>query len=169
MTKSDKKFVPVLWKKAMGAKETKNHPPTYTENKNDQGEHMAENYGYLQIFVRTATGSLPIVGAAVTVTGNGESHTLLTDRSGKTDRLTLPAPSAENSLRAEQKDPFSLYRVRVEKEGFYTQTTENVPVFPGIASLQPVTLIGLAEYGSAQLSPVSSTDTVKGDPQVLNR
>ena len=130
---------------------------------------MAESYGYLQIFVRTAAGSLPVSGAAVTVTGNGESHTLLTDRSGKTKPISLPAPSVENSLRADQKDPFFLYRVRVEKEGFYTQTTENVPVFSGISSLQPITMIGLAEYGSADLSPESSTDTVKEDPQVLNR
>ena len=97
----------------MRVKGAKTEGDTYTENKNDQGVHMAESYGYLQIFVRTAAGSLPVSGAAVTVTGNGESHTLLTDRSGKTVPIPLPAPSVENSLRADQKDPFSLYRVRV--------------------------------------------------------
>lgn len=129
---------------------------------------MAENHGYLQVFVRTATGSLPVEGAAVTVTGNGEARSLLTDRSGKTEVIPLPAPDVKGSLRAEGQNPFSLYRVQVEKEGFYPQTTENVPIFAGISSLQPILLIGLAEYGSESLYPQSSTDTVKDDPQALH-
>lgn len=130
---------------------------------------MAEDYGFLQVFVRTANESLPVPDAKVTISGKTGSRTLMTDRSGKTEQIPLPAPSPKASLSPGGKDPFSLYRVVVEKEGFYTQTTENVPVFAKVASLQPVTLIGLAEYGSGSLSPGSSTDTVKDDPQVLNR
>ena len=95
-------------------------------------------------------------------------RTLITDRSGRTERIPLPAPPAANSLSAGGISPFSLYRVTVEKEGFYRQVTENVPVFAGVGSLQPITLIGLAEYGSDRLSPSDSTSTVPRDPQVLN-
>ena len=129
---------------------------------------MAEPNGYLQVFVRTAGESLPVVGAHVRIEGAGTDRTLTTDRSGRTERIALPAPPARNSLSAGQGAPFALYRVTVDKEGFYTQTTENVPVFAGVGSLQPITLIGLAEYGSDTLSPDSSTTTVPRDPQVLN-
>ncbi len=130
---------------------------------------MAEHTGYLQVFVRTAGEALPVEGARVRVTGSAVERELLTDRSGRTERVALPTPSAQNSLSAGLKNPFALYRVTVEKEGFYRQTTENVPVFAGVSSLQPITLVGLAEYGSDTLSPGSSTDTVKDDPQALNR
>lgn len=130
---------------------------------------MTENTGYLQIFVRTAGESLPVTGAEVLIEGNGVTRRLTTDRSGKTERIPLEAPPARSSTEAGNPDPFAVYRVTVKKEGFYTQTTEKVPLFAGVGSLQPVTLIGLAEYGGDRLKPQSSTDTVGDDPQALNR
>lgn len=130
---------------------------------------MAEHSGFLQILVRTAGESLPVREAAVLVEGEGISQRLLTDRSGRTEQIALPAPPASNSLKAGGDPPFALYRVTVEKNGFYKQTTENVPVFAGVVSLQPITLIGRAEYNSDSLIPKSSTDTVVSDPQVLNQ
>ena len=129
---------------------------------------MAEQNGYLQVFVRTAGESLPVSGARVRIEGKGISRALLTDRSGRTERIPLPAPPAADSLSAGGRSPFASFRVTVEKEGFYTQVTENVPVFAGVGSLQPITLIGLAEYGSATLTPSDSTRTVPHDPQVLS-
>lgn len=129
---------------------------------------MAESIGYLQVFVRTARGSLPVAEARVLIEGGGDERRLVTDRSGRTERIALPAPPASSSLSAGGISPFSLYRVTVEKEGFYKQVTENVPVFAGVGSLQPITLIGLSEYGSDALTPESSTSTVPNDPQVLN-
>jgi hypothetical protein len=129
---------------------------------------MAESYGYLQVFVRTAGGSLPVANARVLVEGGGAERRLVTDKSGRTERIPLPAPPAANSISAGGISPFSLYRVTVDAEGFYRQVTENVPVFAGVGSLQPITLIGLSEYGSGSLTPGSSTDTVPNDPQTLN-
>ena len=130
---------------------------------------MAEHFGFLQILVRTAGESLPVEAANVLVEGSGIERRLLTDRSGRTEQISLPAPPISNSLTAGMDAPFALYRVSVEKDGFYKQTTENVPVFAGVVSLQPVTLIGRAEYESDTLIPGSSTDTVKNDPQTLNQ
>lgn len=130
---------------------------------------MAEQNGFLQVFVRTAGGSLPVEGARVLVESATLVRELTTDRSGRTARIPLPAPAAASSLTAGAPTPFALYRVTTEKEGFYRQVTENVPVFAGVGSLQPVTLIGLAEYGSDALVPKASTDTVTSDPQGLNR
>lgn len=130
---------------------------------------MAENAGLLQVFVRTADGSLPVPDARVRIFGSGVDRTERTDRSGKTPWISLPAPAAGLSLSAENRAPFALYSVSVEKEGFYAQNTEKVPIFDGVSSLQPVLLIGLAEYGSEDLVPESSVDTVREDPQALNR
>lgn len=130
---------------------------------------MAEHTGFLQVLVRTAGESLPIRDAQVLIEGATLSRGLFTDESGRTEQIALPTPSAAESLTAGNRTPFSLYRVTVQKEGFYTQVTENVPVFAGIVSLQPVTLIGRAEYGSSDLVPKGSTDTVPNDPQVLNQ
>ena len=130
---------------------------------------MAEHTGYLQVFVRTAGESLPVGDARVLVEGSSVERTLTTDRSGRTERIPLPAPAPQNSTSSGRENPFALYRVTVEKEGFYRQVTENVPVFAGVGSLQPVTLIGLAEYGSETLMPESSTNTVPENPQVLDR
>ena len=130
---------------------------------------MAEHYGFLQVLVRTARDSLPIPSAEVLIESPTLTRGLITDESGRTDAIPLPAPAPQGSLSADGKDPFALYRVTVKKEGFYTQLTENVPVFAGITSLQPITLIGRAEYGSDTLVPQSSTSTVGRDPQVLHQ
>ena len=130
---------------------------------------MEENFGFLQIFVRTANESLPVPDARVTVTGNGEERILFTDQSGKTERISLPAQPRENSLSSRLPYPFMTYRVTTEKEGFYRQTTEKVPIFAGVGSLQPITLIGLAEYDSDRVVPGETTDTVKENPQSLDR
>ena len=128
---------------------------------------MSEHFGTLRVFVRTASGSLPVVGARVLIEGVMERE-LFTDQSGLTEQIPLPTVSREASMRVGEETPFASYRVRVEKEGFYPHTTENVPIFAGVESLQPVNLIGLAEYGSDALNPTSSTDTVKGNPQALD-
>lgn len=130
----------------------------------------AKNVGYLKVAVKTAYGTLPVPDARVLVTGEDGTEILLTtDRSGLTERIALSAPLPENSMSARGEDPFTSYRVEVQKEGFYPQTTAWVPIFPGITSLQPILLIGLAEYESSTLTPSESTETVTENPQVLKR
>ena len=129
---------------------------------------MEESFGFLRAVVRTADGLIPIEGATVTVEGRGEQYQLLTDRSGKTVPLQLPAPPVATSQTSAQRDPFALYRITTHKEGYYDQITEQAPVFAGVVSVQPVLLVGLSEYQSDTLSPLFSTDTVTTDPQVLH-
>ena len=129
---------------------------------------MAETQGFLRAVVRTADGIIPIENARVTIEGDGEIYQLLTDKSGITPTVPLPAPPAGNSTSALQTTPFSTYQITTEKEGYYTQVTEKAPVFAGVVSVQPVLLIGRSEYESESLIPVSDTETVRSDPQALN-
>ena len=129
---------------------------------------MNEDVGFLKVAVSTASGALPVQNARVSIVGeDGRSITLFTNESGLTESVSLSAPPAASSQAAGSADPFSSYRVTVEKEGFYPHTTGQVPIFSGISARQPINLIGLAEYGSDTMVP-ESTDTVMRDPQVLH-
>lgn len=107
--------------------------------------------GYLQIEVTTGDGTVPVPKAAVIVTQElrGQSYLVtmkLTDRSGATDVIPLPAPAAEFSEAPNPSErPFSEYNVTVYKKGFYTVPEVTVPVFDTVKSIQPVALIPLAE------------------------
>ncbi len=129
---------------------------------------MEQSFGFLRAVVRTAEGLIPVENATVTVEGEGESHVLLTDKSGMTSLLRLPAPPVAGSQTAMQANPFAIYRVTTRKDGYYEQITENAPVFAGVVSVQPINMIGLSEYESNTLRPLSSTDTVTKDPQALH-
>lgn len=126
--------------------------------------------GQLTILVTTARGSIPIPDATVRITGtHTEEQVRFTDRDGRTDTITLPAPPPENSESASLSDPFFDYRVSVYKPGFYRHVVENVPIFPGVVSFQSVDLIGLSEAAPDLSAPKDSTTTVPDDPQVLNK
>ncbi len=107
--------------------------------------------GYLQVEVTTGDGAVPVPKAAVIVTQeiNGQSYLVtmrLTDRSGATDVIPLPAPSASFSEAPDPTErPFSEYNVTVYKKGFYTVPEVTVPIFDTVKSIQPVALIPLAE------------------------
>ncbi len=118
----------------------------YEENPPDM-----EGTGYLQAEVTSGDGAIPIRGAAVIVTQeiNGQSYLVtmkLTDGSGTTEVIPLPAPSASFSEAPDPSErPFSEYNVAVYKKGFYTVPEVTVPIFDTIKSIQPVSLIPLAE------------------------
>lgn len=107
--------------------------------------------GYLQVEVTTGDGAVPVPKAAVIVTQElgGQSYLVtmkLTDRSGTTDIIPLPAPLAELSEAPDPSErPFSEYNVTVYKKGFYTVPEVTVPIFDTVKSIQPVPLIPLAE------------------------
>lgn len=130
----------------------------------------AENSGYLSVFVTTAGGAIPLENAMVIISGRDiEDIIRFTDKSGKTERISLPAPSLLSSEAPGLSNPFYSYTVSVYKEGFYPQRTENVPVFPTVSATQAVNLIGVSEYDSDTLYPIGSTVTVKENPQVLDK
>ena len=117
-----------------------------------------ENIGFLVVDVKTSSGALPIEGAKVNIyeyLPNTESvggelvFSVLTDRDGKTPKLALDAKSKELSMSPGNENQFAIYNISVEKEGYYNNRYINAPVFQGITSIQPVELIPLLEYASA--------------------
>ena len=111
---------------------------------------MDEN-GYITVAVKTAGGALPVENAVVTV--KDASGNILavyfTDKSGRTPRLKVLAPPRANSESpGAASPPFFNYNIDTDKEGFISVRNVNVPVDPGVTSVQSVELIPLSEGSS---------------------
>lgn len=118
--------------------------------------NQTQGQGYLVVHVTTARGAIPLEGAQVNVRNylpefeaeRGDViASLVSGRDGNTEPLPLPAPPKSESLRPGTEKPYSSYNVEVVLEGYYTQNYANVPIFDGIAAIQPADLIPLPENG----------------------
>ncbi len=109
-----------------------------------------KSHGSLVVWVTKARGSLPIEGARVTIKSSEESedllYTLTTDRSGRTEKLSLPTPPAGDSQAPGGRNVYAAYDIEVTRDGYYTGMFFGVPVFAGVTSVQPVSLVPLAAY-----------------------
>lgn len=116
--------------------------------------HTSPHKGYLRIWTTTAGGSLPVQGVPVQIrdeTGN-ILHVLRTGESGLTPTVELSAPPASDSLTpGSSAAPYALYLVTVELSGYQPVREMAVPVFDGITSLQPITLVPAQEEGSISM------------------
>lgn len=110
--------------------------------------------GSLVVQVTLAKGAIPVEGATVTVTETKDSSPiakLVTDKSGQTKPLFLPAPSAKFSQTPNGYiRPYSIYNIRIEFPGYYVEEAINVPIFDKINSIQPVSLVPLPENSNGQ-------------------
>lgn len=109
--------------------------------------------GYLVVAVKSAGGSFPIEGAKVRIyTDNGDREleliaVLETDSSGRTQVIELPAPELSASLTPDTGVvPYKSYTIDTDYEGYYSVQNINAPVYPGVTSVQNVSLIPMA-YG----------------------
>ena len=114
--------------------------------------------GTLLVRVSTAGGFLPVEGADVRLVGAAEEnrsirYLLTTDRSGLAERISLPTPPKELSLSPGNAAGFSRYNLEVFKQGYYPVRYEDVPLFPGVNSVQTVELIPLPLYRPEQYPP----------------
>lgn len=104
--------------------------------------------GGLQVDVTREGGLIPIENARVTIfdTGNPDRiiEQTMTNSSGQTDFIPLPAPNPEYSLEITEEQPYSEYNLRVEAEGFDPFFISAMQILPGINSLQQIPLRPLA-------------------------
>ena len=136
-----------------------NTPPQYTSE------------GSLIVSVYTAGGAFPIEGALVTIRGNSNQNSgiisvNLTDSSGNTPKIFLPAPPAKNSESPGNSLPFGTYNIEVDKSNFYKKTFLNVPIFANTTSIQPVNLIPLTEYQGQAIIPNDNTVIEEQNPSL---
>lgn len=98
--------------------------------------------------VTAASGAVPIEGARVSVSNqNGDVlQTRLTDQSGLTEVMLLPAVDPALTLAPEPSFTPVLYNITVEAPGYYRVRTVGVPLYGGIPTQLPITLVPLPEF-----------------------
>ena len=108
--------------------------------------------GYLIVRASTASGAIPVEGVTVIVQGRDEENSnvflsLITDRDGLTQKITLPTVSRDESLTPSANiKPYSLYNIEVYKDGYYPQHYAGVAIFEGITAVQNARIIPLSEF-----------------------
>ena len=104
--------------------------------------------GRLTVTVRSGNGTIPVEGALVTVTSNGNViGVFASDESGKTNIISIPTPPKSASLSPNFTGlPYSTVFIEVDKDGFYSGQYISVPVFPDVLTVQPVNLLPLPEF-----------------------
>lgn len=122
-------------------------PPVIEEDAADELLDLTEQ-GFLRVAARTGDGAFPVEGASVTVAvrRNGTEHLayhLLTDESGETPTVSMPAPPASLSQTPEDAQPFTIVDIRIFAKGYFRAEMLNVPIFAGVTSLQTFQLIPL--------------------------
>ena len=110
--------------------------------------------GSLQVRVSTENRAVPLVGAVVTVTRkDGEKavlvRTMVTDDSGLTPLIDLPAKDRTLSLSPGNEQPFSAYSVEVIADGYYPKRFIDLPIYGGVTAVQSVSMIPLPESGNS--------------------
>ena len=124
--------------------------------------------GFLIVSVRTGEGAIPLEGALVTLRGDGSVEgdaiaSFITDKSGNTPRITLPAPPRINSESPHGGKPYAVYNADISLDGYYSNLYSNIPIFDTITSVQTAYMIPLPEDGGRKSDEVFVFDARTGE------
>ena len=109
--------------------------------------------GTLVTRVFTGRAELPIAGASVSVVRKDGDRLpdLLTvrvsDQGGDTEAYVIKTPEADLSQSPGNPAPYALVDLWVDREGFRLLVVEDVPIFPGVTSVQDLPLVPMPEDG----------------------
>lgn len=118
--------------------------PDFIRAKNSGSDN--DSFGFLKVSVKTGNGGIPIENSAVTVsqTVDGEEKIIklmLTNSSGDTDTIKLPAPKKPSGNQPEDFEHYSTYNISAFSEGYFREESRNAPIFEGITSIQTFFLV----------------------------
>lgn len=136
--------------------------------RNAQAPQATSGRGFLIVSVRTGEGAIPLEGALVTLRG-GEAlegdaiASFITDKSGNTPRITLPAPPRINSESPHGGKPYAVYNADISLDGYYSNLYSNIPIFDTITSVQTAYMIPLPEDGGRESDEVFVFDARTGE------
>lgn len=112
-----------------------------------------KSIGWIQVMTRSAKNAMAIPGVSVLITNSQDStaksiqYALVTDESGETEPVPLPAPDIALSLSSnETQQPYSTFDVSVSAPGYFRLISKAVPVFAGTTSRQIFSMIPLPIY-----------------------
>lgn len=103
--------------------------------------------GRLKIQCFVGDTYVPVDGSNITLvstsgqTNDNKEVNLVTNSSGESQVIELNAPPLEYSQNPDQPTPYSLYDLRIDKEGFQTLVINGVQIFPSQTAIQQCQLI----------------------------
>lgn len=104
--------------------------------------------GYIRMHAYTSFARLPLKDVAVTVTATDGTAiaTKLTDRSGLTDPIEIPAPDTSAGTSPDSGTvPYTAVNVYARLEGFEQVQNENVQIFPNVVTEQDIEMVPHSE------------------------
>lgn len=149
------------------------------DNPNNPEMPAADAFGSLAVQVTTARSAVPVDGALVVISEDGEDgaermlFTLQTNRSGETQTVRLATYPLSLSQNPDFfGKPYKDYTITTSKPGYYTVINKNVPVFADRFSIQPVNMIALPEnFTGDKTIIITERETLQegmgGQPQTL--
>lgn len=129
-----------------------------------EGSGSGQQSNNFRFQVYTARDALPIKGAVCIIKrkNNGGYVTMfeqVTDLSGQTTPVSLPAPPASLSQSpGNTVQPYALYDAEVSAKGYNTVEIRNIPVFEGVLSVQRVAMIPRTEENVTEIIDEQETD-----------
>ena len=128
-------------------------------------QFLAENpaFGTLLFQVTGGQGAVPIERATVVISkalpnGHTLSVTTMTNESGKTAEISLPAPRRDKSQTPGGTDVFATYDALISAPGTVPVVVHDIPIFDRITTIQPVAL-SFDVSGARRDEAESITDT----------
>ncbi len=116
----------------------------YINNRIYSTQEGRKYYGILQIQVVCQLGSRPVENAEIQIfhkyNPNTVVDTLITDNSGKTIEIELPAPPIEYSMEPTNYQPYSEYRLVISAPGLQTIIIDSAQILPFVKTIQPVSM-----------------------------
>lgn len=108
--------------------------------------------GYVIVQVTTANTAIPLEGARVRISQAENGHfellyDLTSGADGRTERIALPAPARNMSLKPSDGKPYTAYSIEVSSAGYESAVYAAVPIFDGITAIQQANLVPLPEAG----------------------
>ncbi|MBQ4156332.1 MAG: carboxypeptidase regulatory-like domain-containing protein [Clostridia bacterium] len=116
--------------------------------KGQTGELTGE--GYLIVKLVTRSSAAPVVGGSVLVSFDGSTgetlvKSLVSDRNGETEKISLPTVTESESQSPGVNNPYASYSIRASKDGYFTIDSVNVPIFDKQTAVQNIEMIPLPE------------------------
>lgn len=118
------------------------------------------SFGWIQVSARTAGNALPLEGVSVMIYrekngGKELAASLVTDSSGNTQRVKLPAPPVSGN----PSQAYSTYEIKAFLPGYTRMESVSVPVFSNTASIQAFELIPLPQGTSGEGPVITNSNT----------
>lgn len=86
-------------------------------------------------------GSKAVLVPSAGQTGDSKEVNLATNSSGESQIIELDAPPLEYSQEPSQPTPYSLYDLKIEREGFQALVINGIQIFPGQTAIQQCRLV----------------------------